>query len=475
MWYVRLGSKLRGPFNDEQLRRLRQRGELSAMHQVSSDRITWEPVTSLFEKWEQATSAAAQPIPVAKEAPAADWFYSTPKGERIGPLSRSQLEQLARTNQLTASTLVFGPGFEDWKSARELGLSTAPAKRPSLAVPLTILGVLTVLTVAAVAYLIKLKPEYFYSVVTPNENSDGTPEPTPDPGTGAKPPNGPRITSVVNNSHLNDALARVQILIRYTLENGSVVELPESHGTGFCVTPSGYFLTNRHVIESYSDETKEVTLKIGNSNHDAKKDMAIVLFIRGIRFPAKLIHTSSKFDLAVVKINRNRPLPYFELSNNPNPPVLTEVFALGFPGVAARPSTSEEAGMDAKFQSEFSRALSSKCLVSAETQLPESAFGHSAVQGSISKVAKTDDGQDYVFHTANIFGGNSGGPLVDKKAVVLGINTMIQRDLKIKETTLSDGSKSVIAINDGNLNQTFLSKQFRAELSEFVPEKLYWR
>ncbi len=139
---------------------------------------------------------------------------------------------------------------------------------------------------------------------------------------------------------------------------------------------------------------------IDNVPRPVKRDMGIILFIQGIRFEAKLIHSSSRFDLAVVKTDRLQALPYFGLSSEDNLDLLTEVYALGYPGVAAKPTEAEEAGLAAKFDSECSRAIAEKRTVTAESQLPESAFGHSAVPGSITKTGRMPNGQLFVYHSA---------------------------------------------------------------------------
>ncbi len=487
MWYVRIGSKLRGPFTEDQLKLLRKRGELSSVHQVSQDQRTWEHAGALFQKWENGVVKPIEDVPKVPERPSDDeWFFSSPIGESIGPMSQQQLLQLATAGQITARTLVYGPGYSEWTAAGKIDFLKSSTKKASngLALPIALVTCLSLALIGTAGYV-------FILARPPSDSTDETPEDTYSNAAEQGEPEdvsrvnklapakklvGPAIKiNSVNQPQIKDALARVQIIKRVHFDNGSIVELPIAHGTGFCVTPSGYFLTNRHVVDPYSDVVDQITLNIDGKPRPVKRDMAIILFIHGIRFEAKLIHVSSRFDLAVVKTDRLQALPYFELSTKNEPALLMEVYALGFPGVAAAATTSEEAGLSAKFESEYVRAVADKCTVTAESQLPESSFGHSAVPGSITKTSRTDTGQLFVYHSAPIFGGNSGGPLVDKKGLVVGINTAIRRDLEVKEVTLSDGSKGVMAINDGNLNQAFLASQFRDELKAYVPEKLHWK
>src|SRR4029077_440712 len=60
-------------------------------------------------------------------------------------------------------------------------------------------------------------------------------------------------------------------------------------GSGFIIDPTGYVVTNNHVVENSSDIV--VTLNDG-------KD-----------YPAKLIGTDKKTDLALLKIDAGKPLP----------------------------------------------------------------------------------------------------------------------------------------------------------------------
>ncbi|MGH7041654.1 MAG: trypsin-like peptidase domain-containing protein, partial [Acetobacteraceae bacterium] len=145
-------------------------------------------------------------------------------------------------------------------------------------------------------------------------------------------------------------------------------ERQEEVGSGFIVNPTGIIVTNKHVIDGAFQIT--VTLQDGTE------------------LPAKLIAAAKLTDIAVLKVDAGHPLPVLPLAPpgavQPGDPVL----AIGNPeGVG----TSFSAG-----------------IVSAVNRnLMKSPF------------------DDYVQTDAAINHGNSGGPLVDTKGEVVGVDTIL--------------------------------------------------
>ncbi|MEI7688524.1 MAG: GYF domain-containing protein, partial [Planctomycetota bacterium] len=64
-YYVRLKGKVWGPFSFDHLKSMQGQGRLSAFHEVSQDRVTWTPVSSVPEL---APPKPAPPPPVLAEA-----------------------------------------------------------------------------------------------------------------------------------------------------------------------------------------------------------------------------------------------------------------------------------------------------------------------------------------------------------------------------------------------------------------------
>lgn len=142
-----------------------------------------------------------------------------------------------------------------------------------------------------------------------------------------------------------------------------------SVGSGFIVDKAGYILTNAHVVEDAS----RITVKLDS----------------GEEYIAKIVGTDTETDLAVLKIDAGKVLPFVKLGNSDNALVGDWVIAIGSPFGLARTVT---AGIISQTKRETPYA---------------SAF---------QKFIQTD---------AAINRGNSGGPLVNMDGEVIGINSQI--------------------------------------------------
>jgi serine protease Do len=150
-------------------------------------------------------------------------------------------------------------------------------------------------------------------------------------------------------------------------------------GSGVVVDPSGYIMTNAHVVEGA--QTIRVALPIlGDSGR------AVPIGKRHI-LEAKLIGVHKETDLALLKIDET-DLPTLPLLSQQRPHVGQLVFAIGSP----------------------------------------EGLQNSVTMGVVSAVARQPDpakALTYVQTDAPINPGNSGGPLVDMNGSVVGINTFI--------------------------------------------------
>lgn len=141
-----------------------------------------------------------------------------------------------------------------------------------------------------------------------------------------------------------------------------------SLGSGFIIDPAGYVLTNNHVV--------------------AKADKIVVKLQSGKEYKAKIVGTDPKTDVALIKINADKPLKAVRLGDSDKIQVGDWVIAIGNP------------------------------------------FGlsHTVTAGIISakgRVIGSGPYDDFLQTDASINPGNSGGPLISMDGTVIGINTAI--------------------------------------------------
>ena len=141
-----------------------------------------------------------------------------------------------------------------------------------------------------------------------------------------------------------------------------------SLGSGFIIDPSGYVVTNNHVVDGAKDI--EVTLTDGSA------------------YPAKVIGTDAKTDLALLKVAAKKPLPYVPFGDSEKMRIGDWVMAVGNPFGLGGTVTAG--------------------IVSAR--------GRDIHEGPYDDFLQID---------AAINQGNSGGPTFSTDGSVIGINTAI--------------------------------------------------
>jgi len=106
--------------------------------------------------------------------------------------------------------------------------------------------------------------------------------------------------------------------------------------------------------------------------------------------------------------------PYFQLSKSEQIDRASDVWALGFPGASRRAISDEE--------EEFSENRWSQAK-SIDSFFKPSDLEYVITKGIVSVVSERAGVGHGIQHNADISAGNSGGPLLDEQAVVVGINT----------------------------------------------------
>lgn len=162
----------------------------------------------------------------------------------------------------------------------------------------------------------------------------------------------------------------------------SLISRTRGTGSGVILDPSGYIVTNAHVV----DGARQVQVLLPALDSD-KKEAQSTLKPKGTRVGAQIVGIDHETDLALLRV-AGKDLPYLELSDSDELRQGQIVLAFGAP------------------------------------------FGleNSVSMGVVSAVARqltAESPMIYIQTDATINPGNSGGPLVDTEGRVVGINTMI--------------------------------------------------
>jgi len=181
---------------------------------------------------------------------------------------------------------------------------------------------------------------------------------------------------------------------RFFFDPNEGEEIPrQGGGSGFLVSQDGYILTNDHVVGD-ADEIR-------------------VFLIDGRYFSASLVGSDPTTDVAVIKIEEDG-LPFLSFGSSRDLRVGEWVLAVGNPGFGGGPTSADDLDytVTAGIVSAKGRPLQ---LISSELrQNPE--FGQLGAGYAI---------EDYIQTDAVINRGNSGGPMVNIRGQVVGINAAI--------------------------------------------------
>jgi S1-C subfamily serine protease len=167
-----------------------------------------------------------------------------------------------------------------------------------------------------------------------------------------------------------DAVGPAVVGISVNRAAGRRDQIQAGAGSGVVITPDGYVLTNDHVV------------------HGA--DQVEVELSDGANLPAHLIGTDAATDLAVIRLTATS-LPHATLGDSAMLKVGQLVIAIGSPfGFQSTVSTGVVSALGRALRSQAGRLI-----------------------------------ENIIQHTAPLNPGNSGGPLVDSRGRVVGINTAI--------------------------------------------------
>lgn len=191
----------------------------------------------------------------------------------------------------------------------------------------------------------------------------------------------------VSNPTQNGNTLSVQQVAKLGLASVVHIETNVGVGSGFVVDPSGYIMTNNHVITDAGSRGGSSKIEVTTAD--------------GASYTATVVGTDPTSDLALLKINA-KDLPALKIGSLENVTVGDQVVAIGY--ALDIGSSGNDPGSDAPTVTEG--------IVSAKDRAIDEG---SAILGAV----QTD---------AAINHGNSGGPLLSMQGEVIGINTAIVPD-----------------------------------------------
>jgi serine protease Do len=200
----------------------------------------------------------------------------------------------------------------------------------------------------------------------------------------------------------------------------------ESLGSGFIVNPNGYIITNYHVVE----KADKIYVKLSTDPDTTDPGRT-----------AHVVGVDKATDLAVIKIDTNKPLPTVKMGNSDKVQVGDWVEAIGSPFALSQTVTAG--------------------IISAKNRTIEP-----GASGQFQHFLQTD---------AAINPGNSGGPLLDMNGNVIGVNTAIYtQSAGYQGIGFAMPSNTVVSVYNDLISPTHkvvrgsIGIQFREGLSDAV-------
>lgn len=140
-FYVRKRGRVTGPFELEEVLKLKHQGRLTRVHELSRDQVEWTPafeVDEVFRAYvelpdENNKYFAKEPQPTKSKVSSGgtEWYYVF-DGDRLGPVSTDELAALVSKGEIKSDTLVWSTELADWSPVSSVpNLSKSLKKEPN--------------------------------------------------------------------------------------------------------------------------------------------------------------------------------------------------------------------------------------------------------------------------------------------------------------------------------------------------------
>jgi S1-C subfamily serine protease len=458
-FYVRSRGKISGPYDTAGLQKLVRRGLLSRVHEISEDRVTWNragdyedlfPGQSRHPASPPAGATHTQDDPaklIRQQEPsgqsgggASHQFFYQHGAKVVGPVHIEVLKNVASAGQVAPDDLVWHQGSAVCTRAAdhpELSERLAAARETTygrsgrwLWIGLAASAAVLVLTGVVVAIWLARygeNPVQAAGKIPIRRVADEQGRDKPSVDTAGR----PLIHSVTDETSIADAVGFVVCGIHIVTADGKISEEPQFGGSCFTISPQGYLLTNRHVVEG-AWELQNAKAKREKILRDTLMiiEPRVWIFFHGRKYVADIVFVSEHHDMAILKVDRNgATVPSFALAMSTTGRRSDDVFAVGFPGVAGAPLSIDEAASTVAKQVFPTADVTQK--------FKERDFDFTLTKGVVSRTFQEATGQTWIQHEAVVRHGNSGGPLVTADGLVIGINTLKQANEQQEQTNLA--------------------------------------
>jgi S1-C subfamily serine protease len=408
-WYVRVRGRVLGPFPFGKLQEMRDRGQLQSFYEVSTDQATWKAAGSVPELF-PAMGITRRPTEAAPpQAP---------------------------------------------MSAAPRPMAAPPKKRGSMSLFLVLGGAAALVALMAIVAVVVL-------VFVLNRDSGHT---TDKAGIITFTP---KTDQTEQYDTIKSSVGLVVCALDVYFLDGKHEEILVSTGTCFAVNSEGYLLTNHHVVFTMLRLAEPKAIDGLLVRLKAKKITPTiwVLFSKTDKYLTDVRFTSRNYDLAVLKIDRPAH-KFFAMSAKKRDEIVPglPVQAYGFPGIQRT------------IHQEISAKPTEDTLGTWDQVFSEKSYSPNREDGTVTSETYeyVDDNPQMTLlrkpiviqHRADIYAGNSGGPLLLADGTVLGINTY--------RVVVSDKSKGPQDWDAKRVNLSITLPQIRDEIDRNVPG-VVWR
>ncbi len=135
-YYFRFRGRVLGPMTAEKIGELVQRGQVTRMHEISTDGVQWQKAEEFVEFYpkkskaaiEAKTSDTAITLVAAPVQPTPEW-YAHIGSEHEGPVNEDTIRAWIAAGRVSAETLIWKNGLQEWTAAKTLQPQWFPGKK----------------------------------------------------------------------------------------------------------------------------------------------------------------------------------------------------------------------------------------------------------------------------------------------------------------------------------------------------------